>query len=73
MDKVRAWKDPAYRDAEPGDDGPVGRVELADVDLSGRQGGSWTITTTTIGLSIQYCSPGGTFCGSCQFGTRACC
>jgi len=78
MDIVRAWKDPSYRDGLAGPDAaapsPVGRVELDDVNLDGRQGGSWTVPITiTIELSIQFCSPAGTLCGSCEFGTRGCC
>jgi mersacidin/lichenicidin family type 2 lantibiotic len=72
---VRAWKDPEFRrslDETP--DMPTGLVELADDELDAVPGGTgWGCVIGTIGLTLTVCSPSGTLCGSCSFGTRACC
>lgn len=64
---------------------PAGFVELDDSDLTVIAGGSpattvdvgcWVasiVITGTIAVSVTYCSPNGTFCGSCSYGTAACC
>ena len=84
MNEVRAWKDPAYRrslsdteiDALPAN--PAGLVELTAEDLDGISGGTTslpcvTATIASIGLTVSFCSPNGTACGSCEWGTNACC
>lgn len=49
----------------------AGVVELAEDDMEAANGGgTWTVT---IGVSIAWCSPNGTICGSCNWGTLTCC
>jgi mersacidin/lichenicidin family type 2 lantibiotic len=81
IDIARAWKDEAYRqslsEAELAElpENPVGLIELEDEDLDHVDGGSgWACVITVItAVSVAYCSPNGTFCGSCEWGTHACC
>ncbi|WP_199036841.1 mersacidin/lichenicidin family type 2 lantibiotic [Glycomyces salinus] len=74
MNDIRAWKDPERRHELGGDvqDNPAGLVDLNDdavLDVTG--GTSWWCAT--VALTATFCSPTGTMCGSCQFGTRGCC
>ncbi|MDY6876288.1 MAG: mersacidin/lichenicidin family type 2 lantibiotic [Chloroflexota bacterium] len=82
LDIVRAWKDPEYRlnlsEAERAllPENPAGLIELSDADL-GEVGGHtdwWCVTFSVItAISVEWCSPSGTFCGTCEMGTRGCC
>ena len=81
----RAWKDEDYFDSLSDDarnnlpENPAGINELQDADLANVSGDAITttvdcfITSVIIGATISICSPSGTLCGSCSFGTRACC
>jgi mersacidin/lichenicidin family type 2 lantibiotic len=84
MDVIRAWKDPEYRRSLNSEEfakltaHPAGAVRLDDDALEVVAGGTTgppclTATTTTVPISIAWCSPAGTFCGTCQFGTQGCC
>ena len=71
---VLEWKEPLVREAHATH--PSGIVELNDSDMEMFEGGTgWPgiIVSATIAASIQWCSPSGTFCGSCAFGTAGCC
>lgn len=78
---VRAWKDPVFRQSlenAQGIEHPAGTVELTGDQLDGVSGGT-TIpcaTATIAGsilISVNFCSPDGTFCGTCEYGTNGCC
>lgn len=78
MDAIRAWKDPEYRaglsqqELSELADNPAGLVELSDEQLDVVAGGTgWLCLTIT--LTVSVCSPTGTACGSCSFGTSGCC
>ena len=79
-DVVRAWKDAEYRNSLTAEElaalpeNPAGATELPDAELENAAGGAvpWTIPLT-IGLTVSVCSPGGTGCGTCNWGTRGCC
>jgi mersacidin/lichenicidin family type 2 lantibiotic len=80
VDIIRAWKDPEYRrslDSEFAGTAahPAGMVRLEDDVLDGIGGGTTSVpcATTTITVSIKWCSPDGTFCGTCAFATAGCC
>ena len=74
MNQIRAWKDPEYRRSlgDQAPDNPAGLVELDEDDLAGVGGGTgWWCAT--VALTVTFCSPTGTLCGSCNLGTRGCC
>lgn len=79
MDTIKAWKDPEYRrslgsGALP--QHPSGVVALDDGSLDDVVGGTtWPCATiaASIAITIAFCSPNGTGCGSCGFGTSGCC
>jgi len=81
VDVVRAWKDEEYRNslsaeqlaALPGN--PAGLVELDNQVLEEATGGFTGLECwiATIGITIAFCSPNGSLCGSCNWGTHACC
>lgn len=82
IDVIRAWKDESYRNRLSAEeqaalpDNPAGLVELHDSDLVEADGGTtWACATitATIALTVTFCSPSGTLCGSCNWGTHACC
>jgi mersacidin/lichenicidin family type 2 lantibiotic len=81
METVKAWKDPLFRREQSAEAAavpqhPAGAVQLADDDLSEVGGGStWgcAIFGGGIAVTIALCSPNGTLCGSCKWGTAACC
>lgn len=83
IDIVRAWKDEAYRNSLSADElallppNPAGLVELHDSDLEDASGGdtAWICLTISISVavSVEFCSPNGTFCGTCNWGTHGCC
>lgn len=67
------WKDPLRRMTP---NHPAGLVELDDSEIASIDGGTtWACAavTATVGVSIAFCSPNGTLCGSCNFGTQGCC
>ncbi|MGH4028172.1 mersacidin/lichenicidin family type 2 lantibiotic [Actinomycetota bacterium Odt1-20B] len=81
MDQVRAWKDPYYRRqldaaAQSAPESPAGVVSLSDDEL-GEVGGGTTwgavVTGGVIAASLARCSPDGTMCGSCKWGSAGCC
>ncbi len=86
LDIVRAWKDEDYRlslsEAERAQlpENPAGMIELSDTDLSEVNGGT-TATgdvccltiSISVAVSLAWCSPSGTFCGTCNWGTHGCC
>jgi mersacidin/lichenicidin family type 2 lantibiotic len=66
LDIIRAWKDKAYRNSLNADqlaqlpEHPAGTVELTDDELSNVDGGTTTITTYSIYVSVYitivYCT-----------------
>lgn len=83
MDTIRAWKDPEYRaelseaDLASLTSNPAGFVELSDDELETVAAGTGpacvSAITAVTALSVQVCSPNGTACGSCSWGTSGCC
>ena len=85
FDLERAWRDEDYLDSLSDEmranlpENPAGINELEDADLANVSGDAITttvdcfLTSIVIGATISICSPSGTLCGSCSFGTRACC
>lgn len=82
VDVIRAWKDEVYRNSLSAreltalPENPVGLVELSDDDLEEVDGGTTLLCATltaTIAATLTFCSPSGSLCGSCNWGTHACC
>ncbi|MFI7120336.1 mersacidin/lichenicidin family type 2 lantibiotic [Amycolatopsis sp. NPDC049868] len=79
MNVVRAWKDPRYRrqlspDRDVLPTHPSGTVSMTDRELDDIGGGSLLAGLGLgVAVTIGLCSPNGTMCGSCKWGTLACC
>jgi len=63
------WKGDASSIAPAGH--PAGMVELSDDEMLDE--GGWTWVAPLIFVTVTFCSPNGTACGSCSWGTRGCC
>lgn len=71
---VLEWREPLVRKTDATH--PSGIVQLSDDDMEMLDGGTtWACATVSISVavSLQWCSPSGTFCGSCSMGTAGCC
>jgi hypothetical protein len=74
LSDLTSWKRTGLR--QPGEFHPAGTVLLDDLALDDVQAGTtWACATfgATVAISLQWCSPSGTLCGSCAFGTSGCC
>lgn len=75
---VRAWKSTKYRNSLSEDErsalpeNPAGVVELTEDVIGGAEQETGSVCFT-IGLTLTFCSPTGTACGTCSFGTDGCC